>query len=139
MPSRCFGRDLCWVPDSDDLLDPAGHICCVLFNSLQPRVSHEGSQVWSLGRVFPQTNVNKVPHLIAEDTTRQSRWWLIHNVLQELKDGHGLVHPLRRVRRPRRSRRRHQVLGIFQKCRPKGVGQMGWVWWWNGVASKCHF
>lgn len=137
MPCRC-SQDLYWVAKPDHLLNPPSHICCVLFHSSQPGVTHQGGQVWSFSRIFPEADINKVPHFIAEDTTRQSRGRLVHNVFQKLEDGHRFVHPLRCVRCSRRPRRRHQVLRVFQKGRSKAVSQMGWIWWWNRVAAKRH-
>ncbi len=39
-----------------------------------------------------ETDVDKVPHLVAEDPGGEARRRLVHNVLQQLEDGHRLVH-----------------------------------------------
>ncbi len=39
-----------------------------------------------------ETDVDKVPHLVAEYPGGEARRRLVHNVLQQLEDGHRLVH-----------------------------------------------
>jgi hypothetical protein len=39
-----------------------------------------------------KTDVDKVPHLVAEDPGGEARRRLVHNVLQQLEYGHRLVH-----------------------------------------------
>ncbi len=39
-----------------------------------------------------ETDVDKVPHLVAEDPGGEARRRLVHNVLQQLEYGHRLVH-----------------------------------------------
>ncbi len=39
-----------------------------------------------------ETDVDKVPHLVAEGPGGEARRWLVHNVLQQLEYGHRFVH-----------------------------------------------